>query len=242
MISAELLGAVEHAVKAVVRTRGTYRQRPDKSVRPFGGLNVVMFADFWQLPPVAGTYLCSNPLLLPSVGLAAEAMHLFWGDDRDCVQNITELHELMRCRDKWYNNVLRHCRAGNLRDEDYFYLNGFPTTTTALECPACNADVIDDPVIGRYKASWMNRYMAGEREMHQFIQAEETATCIQCGNERKRRNRVKQLGRYDEKLFCDAPALYSCNIPKYFTMLVRAQHFARSKDQLLTWTYARDKP
>ena len=242
MVSAELLGAVEKVIRGVVRIRNTFKKREDKSIRAFGGINVIMFADFWQLPPVTGTYLCSNPTMLPTVGLAAEAMNLFWAEGKDSVRGLTELHQLMRCRDPWFNRVLSQCRNGALGDEDYNFLNGFPTLAPPETCELCTLDVVHDKTIGRYKAAWMNRYLSGERNMNQFIHKTEARNCIQCQKERLRRDRVWKPGKFDISQFCDAPALYSFNIPKYFTMLVRAQHFAQSKQQMLTWTYARDKP
>ena len=62
MMSAELLGTLERVVSAAVRARGTYKKRSAESQRAFGGVNVVMCADFWQLHPVTGTSLASNPL------------------------------------------------------------------------------------------------------------------------------------------------------------------------------------
>jgi len=56
MISAELLGALEHVVRTAVRVKGTYKKRSIASTRVFGGVNLVMCGDFWQLHPVPGTY------------------------------------------------------------------------------------------------------------------------------------------------------------------------------------------
>ena len=42
--------------------RGAGKKSPDNTDRAFGGINVVMYADFWQLSPVSGTFLASNPL------------------------------------------------------------------------------------------------------------------------------------------------------------------------------------
>ena len=127
LFSAELLGALQSMITQVVRTRGTYKNRADKTVRAFGGVNIVMFADFWQLHPVTGAYLCNDPTMLPTHGLASNAMTLFWESGRDTVRGFTELDELMRCQDAWFNNVLKQCRDGYLQDDDYCYLHGLPT-------------------------------------------------------------------------------------------------------------------
>ena len=40
-------------------------------------MNVVMLGDFWQLHPVSGTYLASDPDLVPGYGLARNAIDIF---------------------------------------------------------------------------------------------------------------------------------------------------------------------
>ena len=49
MVPAELLGMLERVINSAVRVTGTYKHRPDDTARSFGGVNVIMFADFWQL-------------------------------------------------------------------------------------------------------------------------------------------------------------------------------------------------
>ena len=62
MISADLLGIFEKTVRRVVRSNAPYKSKrvPGETKgtpRAFGGINVILCADFWQLKPVAGTYL-----------------------------------------------------------------------------------------------------------------------------------------------------------------------------------------
>jgi len=71
MVSAELLGTLESVVRQAVRVHGTYKKRPDGSTRAFGGVNLIMCGDFWQLQPVGGTFLADNPL--DACGLAEKA-------------------------------------------------------------------------------------------------------------------------------------------------------------------------
>ena len=77
MISAELLGALEAVVKTAVRVKGTYKKRRKGEKSVFGGVNIVMLWDFWQLHPVSGTYLASDPDLVPGYGLARNAVDIF---------------------------------------------------------------------------------------------------------------------------------------------------------------------
>ena len=61
--SCENLGVVEMNVRAAVRdAKDTYKYRPVKKgpkeksevndIRSWGGMNLLMFTDWWQLPPV----------------------------------------------------------------------------------------------------------------------------------------------------------------------------------------------
>ena len=56
-----------HVVTRAVR-KGKYKVRKDGSIRKFGGVNVLMYGDFWQLKPVDGAWLCCNPLDIPGSG------------------------------------------------------------------------------------------------------------------------------------------------------------------------------
>ena len=116
MVSAELFGALEYVVRKVIRQRGTYKVRPDKSQRRFGGVNVVAFADFWQLPPVGGTSLSSCPTQA-SPGLSMDGMCLLWDSGEDSVRKCWSLEQPMRCVDPWYNEFLRQCRFGELTED-----------------------------------------------------------------------------------------------------------------------------
>ena len=99
MNSAELIGQLEYVVRKAVRTVGTYKKRTDGSTRAFGGVNVVMCVDWWQLQPVTGVWLCSNPLDVPA-GRAQDAMNMLWGTGVDTIRRTWPLTELMRCR-RW---------------------------------------------------------------------------------------------------------------------------------------------
>ena len=61
MIPENVLGAFEHHLAdAAVDSR--YKKRSDKSVRPFGGYNVIILGDFYQIPPIPASASLSIPL------------------------------------------------------------------------------------------------------------------------------------------------------------------------------------
>ena len=70
-------------------------------MRAFGGIKSIMLADFWQLVPVTRTNLCVNLLYAPPDGLAADALRLFWTDGMDSIRGLTEVCDLIRCKDEW---------------------------------------------------------------------------------------------------------------------------------------------
>ena len=252
MLWAELLGTLDKVVSDAVRVRNTYKKRSDGSTRAFGGVNVVMCADFWQLHPVTGTFLASNPNEVPS-GLAKNALDLFWGDGEttNCIRKYTELTQLMRCDDEWYNNLLMQCRVGDLSMDDYAYFHGLPTLTSPTQfrrgvACTCNDDVENDPIMGQYRKYWKNRFLQGNLDMAQFQKSDE-AECELCRAERPRRHRVLTPNApLDPALrqppFTGAPALYTFNVPRYFATNLRAKEFAKQENIQLSWCHARDVP
>jgi hypothetical protein len=61
-VSVELLVALEQQIADSTRVGlRSFATRPDGSRRIFGGLNLVMFGDFWQVPPVRLTSITVNP-------------------------------------------------------------------------------------------------------------------------------------------------------------------------------------
>ena len=42
--------------------------------------------------------------------------------------------------------------------------------------------------------------------------------------------------------FAAAPAIYSFNVPRYFTTMIRAREYGKSHDRRITWFYAKDTP
>ena len=97
------------------------------------------------------------------------------------------------------------------------------------------------------KTTWREAFLAGCPDMKSFI-CESEKKCLACMTERKRRQRVLPndvaniSADLHEKPFCNAPALYSFNVPRYFTLQLRAREFAKKNQVQLSWCYARDVP
>eukprot|EP00973_Karenia_brevis_P063290 8797998-Karenia_brevis.AAC.1 len=113
MVSGELLAELERRATQAARGTGTYKVRPDRSVRPFGGFNIMLFGDWWQLRPVKQTALFEQPSKAKS-GSAFEGLQLIWARDRSSLQRVWELTRPMRCDDPFYCSFLNECRNGAL--------------------------------------------------------------------------------------------------------------------------------
>ena len=187
MDSAELLGALEYVIRKATRGNGTYKKRSDGTTRAFGGANIVMCGDFWQLRPVNGTWLCSDPDEIEA-GTAKDAMRLFWDEGVDTIRNVWILTQLVRCKDDWYNSFLRACRNGTLSLETYCFIHGLPTARAAGDNCKCNEDcVYDEALETSYKKSWADAFMNGCTDMVTLIAQTE---CEQCRTKRQERKRV----------------------------------------------------
>ena len=100
MVSARLLAQMDVKLRDVIRDIGTAKVGSDKRDRPFGGLNVIMCGDFWQLDPPDGGYLGRIPVEFiqnarkhnpaPTV---AHGQGLLWGGADHGVQGVTELED-----------------------------------------------------------------------------------------------------------------------------------------------------
>jgi len=136
------------------------------------------------------------------------------------------------------------CRNGNLHVDMYAFFHGLPTFTSPLSACQCNDDVVEDKILGRYKKSWAAAFMRGCTDMAAVIADSE---CAACKKVRQERHRVlTQLQHVPKELhappFSEAPAVYSFNIPRYYSLQVRAREYAKQHNKQLSWCYARDVP
>ena len=249
MVSAKLLGQLEHRLEQMMSERDTYKIRGGmhqdaKTLRKFGGVNLIMLGDFWQIPPIGGTELTSN-IALADPGCEQNAMQIWWGEGEDSIHHLWELVSPMRCDDVWYNKVLDECRRGALNYENYAYLHGLPTYTSPSAACTCNAHVINDPILGPVRSDWQQYFLQGG-DM-EALQANTTSECMTCRTERHDRQRVvtnleHMRAEFQQPPFESAPTLYSYNEPRYFCTFLRAKGFAKQRNVELSWCLAVDQP
>ena len=71
---------------------------------------------------------------------------------------------------------MQDCRFGSLTQDTYCLLHGTPTYVPAKEgCSQCGHDIVEDPVLGRYKQSWADVFLKGA-DMSKHIEGSECAT------------------------------------------------------------------
>ena len=249
MVSAELLGLVNALLMQHMPEPRTYKLRKRHATDParmraFGGVNLIMLGDFWQIPPIRQTSLASNPAV--QIGQCADALRIFWSAGPNVVRRLWEFSVPMRCVDAWYNEVLQECRRGALSHENYAYLHGLPTLTSPGIACTCNADIVDDKVLGRMRRAWQQYFVEGGGDMAAY-QAGTAAECVECRTERHQRQRVladpTQIpDEFRNAPFDDAVAIYGYNRPRFFSTFIRAREFAKKKNVQLSWLNAVDVP
>ena len=157
MVSAKLLAEIDMKLRDVIRSIGTLKNQADGIDRAFGGVNLLLAGDFWQLDPPSGGCLASIPVEFmkkarkyDAAATVAHGQSVFWHQGPGCVQGVTELDECIRCKDEWLREVQDEMRHGQLSHDNHNFLHGRPTTVPG---------------------SWVNgRPLCGNRECEKLAQ------------------------------------------------------------------------
>lgn len=240
MVSAELLSELQRRVCQAVRPMGTYKKRHDKSIRPFGGINTLLFGDWWQLRPVQATSLFDCPSKAKS-GSAYEGLLLLWGQSRNSVQRVWELTQPMRCVDPWYCSFLTECRNGSLSLDNYFFVHGVPTDSVGSMIPGNLGPACGNAECSRLQASEWERMFRDGKAWGEMSSRE----CRMCKKEQLARGVVARRDddpRFLEHPFNSSPYIHPLNYPKYYALQVRAVEWAKTHGRTVNWVVAHDYP
>eukprot|EP00435_Cladocopium_sp_Y103_P058343 s631_g20.t1 len=235
MVSAELLAQLELRCRELMRDLSVAKYSSDGRPRPFGGLNVILAGDLYQLPPPKGTFLGDIPWDLVAGRKAtkqATALHgqtLLWGGAEAGMQGVTELVRCERTGDMWLTEVQEELRRGQLSNNNHAFLHGAPTTVpgswtagrVTCQVPQCAALV------------------TGNVEPRLIKQQE----CTVCAKDRKSRELVIPA-KPDERCQAaleNAVAIFGTNDIKYHVNKRRAMLWASSRGKVVHLAVARDK-
>ena len=234
-------------LRDVVVDVNPYKRSPSGHAHPFGGLNVLLTGDLWQLAPPSGGFLGNIPAeyiahsrkYTPGITIS-HGQSLLWGgpENKDwAFHGVTELVESERCRkDEWLQAVQLEIREGKLSKDSHAFLHGYSTevcgswTNGKATCGNKRCQEISES-----KASWKDILNVERR-------------CQICAQSRKERQRVaadaqdKRFTDPDDTRFVDAPAIFPNNDIKYDVNKQRARQYAASHKLGTTWTQAKDKP
>ena len=241
-LSPMLLGLLDSYLRRACK-RHAYARRGNKSWRPFGGLNVLLCGDLWQLPPVKSIAIFGNPFKKELEFTEQRILQMFWKRGEDSIGQLLELKEAMRTKDTWLQEQLTQDRHGEESWEVYCFVHGLPTRNVGSWCPSTNAPTCGRPLCATLASHvwpelWRRRAVEGSWKLRVAYE------CETCAVERKRRCCVLQGGddkRHQREPFAHAPFVHPFNAPKYHAQQLRAVNFAKATNRQVLWVIARDK-
>ena len=137
-------------------SRCPYAKRKDGSARPFGGVNLSLSGDWWQLPPVKKIGFYSNPFARDMEYTEQLAMAWFWRQTRDSIQGMHEIVQSNRtAEDPWLQEVLSQDRMGCESWEVYCFTHGLPTHNVGTWLPSTITPMCGNAQCEALAAEWL---------------------------------------------------------------------------------------
>ena len=208
----------------------------------FGGINIIFSGDLWQLPPVKGKAIFTNPF---KKGLSAgeqKIAKMFWQIE-DGPQAVFELTVNQRAKDKWLQAQLEADRYGNETWEMYCFIHGLPTRNPGSWLPGENRCTCGNARCAQLAEEWQS---LKDRRCETPWHVRKAQECHVCQTERKRRcciiqQREENEAAYEANQFVDAPFVHPFRAPSYHAQHLRSLNFARNRSRRLLWVTAFDK-
>ena len=250
-----LLGTLESFLRTKACTRHPYAYRDAHrrgQARMFGGLNLCLSGDLWQLGPVRDLPIFSHPMK-KSDGTRYEAgeqrmLAMFW----DChkagfangIQRLFELTQPKRSTtDQWLQMMLEQCRSGCQSWEVYCFVHGLPTRNPGTWLPNVAAPTCGDSLCATLAHRWellWKKYRTPWSER-------QSMECEVCRAERNRRCCIIARPGHEKSeahlhdVFAEAPLVHPFRSPTNHAQRLRALRFAREKQTRLLWIVAYDR-
>ena len=221
----EILSTLEKRLQQSTRDRDTWKLRPGGERRPFGGRNLILTGDLWQFPPVKATAIYQNPFQSNTTFQVNALQQICWSHTSLAIPHLFELTREQRCEDAWLSQILHQARHGNMSQEVWSFLHGFPTL---------------------HAGSWSfqtNQATCGEKtcnNLHLQPTAPNQLECVICHQERARRCIVGKDPKAEH--FLNHPFVHGLNAAKYIAANLRAKWVASTRKHKLLWIIAQDTP
>ena len=229
-VGLEILATLEKRLQQSTRDRDTWKLRPGGERRPFGGRNIILTGDFWQFPPVKATAIYQNPFQSNTTFQVNALQQICWSHTSLAIPHLFELTLEQRCEDAWlsqilHSQILHQARHGNMSQEVWSFLHGFPTL---------------------HAGSWSfqnNEASCGQKtcnNLHLQPTAPNQLECVICHQERARRCIVGKDPKAEH--FLNHPFVHGLNAAKYIAANLRAKWVANTRKHKLLWIIAQDTP
>ena len=186
-------------------------------------------------------------------------MNMFWnGEHEDSLQVWTESKRVLELTtnirsggDLWYSDFLDACRRGELQENDYNFLHGYPTKARiTFWYDQTHKQDWEHPAWCALRGNSVPFYLHAGMKDSPTDAAGQALECSACFQERRRRARCLHCelcsedaaAKINEARFANSILITPFNKAVFYYATKRAQIFAEAQKQQLFWVQATDTP
>ena len=119
---------------------------------------------FWQFKPIHQTPIYDNPFKRHKLSSTELMLEMFWTKEPNSVQELLELTQEHRCKDRWLSALLYRARHGNMDHKLYCFMHGLPTKHTGSWIPDINNVLCGQKNCRELPGTWERALLAGTDE------------------------------------------------------------------------------